>query len=81
MKRRDFTLSVLSSPLLLSGVGATLATATATAAEIQSAAATALKQAAVYMDEVVSFRGGYVWSYSPDLTQRFGEMEAKPTMC
>jgi hypothetical protein len=24
--------------------------------------------------------GGYVWSYSPDLTQTFGEMEAKRTM-
>jgi hypothetical protein len=81
MKRRDFTLSVLSSPLLLSGLGASVATSTATAAETQSAAATALKQAAVYMDDVVSFRGGYVWSFSPDLTQRFGEMEAKPTMC
>jgi len=41
----------------------------------------ALKRAAVYMDEEVSYRGGYVWSYSPDLTQTFGEMEAKRTMC
>jgi hypothetical protein len=41
MKRRDFTLSVLSSPLFLSGVGGSIATATAAAAESQSAAATA----------------------------------------
>jgi hypothetical protein len=33
------------------------------------------------MDETVSYQGGYVWSYSPDLTQTFGEMEAKRTMC
>src|SRR5215211_1068986 len=80
MNRRDFTLSALSSPLLLSGVAGSVVTTTATAADAQSAAA-ALKQAAVFMDDVVSFRGGYVWSVSPDLTQRFGEMEAKPTMC
>jgi hypothetical protein len=75
MNRRGFVLSTLSSPLLLSGWRAHAQSAT------QSAAIAALKQAAVYMDEVVSFRGGYVWSYSPDLTQRFGEMEAYPTMC
>jgi hypothetical protein len=33
------------------------------------------------MDEVVSYRGGYVWSYAPDLSQQFGEMEAYRTMC
>ncbi len=46
----------------------------------QATATAALKRAATYMDEVVSFKGGYVWSYSPDLTQTFGEMEAKRTM-
>jgi Pectic acid lyase len=75
MKRRDFVLSTLSSPLLFSGWPAQAVTAT------QSAALSALKQAAVYMDEVVSFRGGYVWSYAPDLSQQFGEMEAYRTMC
>lgn len=101
MKRRDFAVSVLSSPLLLSACGGAdspdtpaasdnepLATAasvaggpTPTPTSAQSAAAKALKRAADYMDDVVSFRGGYVWSYSPDLTQRFGEMEARRTMC
>lgn len=74
MNRRDFVVSTLSSPLLLSGWRAHAQSAT-------QPAAIALKQAAVYMDEVVSFRGGYVWSYSPDLKQRFGEMEAYPEMC
>ncbi len=77
MKRRDFAVSLLSSPLLLSGLRAS----DSIAAEAPSAAGNALKQAAVYMDEVVSFRGGYVWSVSPDLAQRFGEMQANPTMC
>jgi hypothetical protein len=75
MKRRDFVVSSLSSPLLLSGWGAHAKSAT------PSPATAALKQAAAYMDKVVSFRGGYVWSYSPDLTQTFGEMEAYRTMC
>jgi hypothetical protein len=47
----------------------------------QGIAIDALKRAVTYMDEEVSYRGGYVWSYSPDLTQTFGEMEAKRTMC
>ena len=75
MKRRDFVMSTLSSPLLLSSLGAQAQTATV------GAARSALKQAADYMDEVVSFRGGYVWSYAPDLSQQFGEMEAYRTMC
>jgi hypothetical protein len=52
-----------------------------TTTDVKKQAATALKRAAEYMDEKVSYRGGYVWSYSPDLTQTFGEMEAKRTMC
>jgi Pectic acid lyase len=75
MNRRDFVLTTLSSPLLLSGWSAHAQT------DIRSAALAALKRAAVYMDEVVSFRGGYVWSYAPDLSQQFGEMEAYRTMC
>jgi hypothetical protein len=51
-----------------------------TDATAKATASAALKRAASYMDEVVSYRGGYVWSYSPDLTQTFGEMEAKRTM-
>ena len=50
-------------------------------ASAQGRAADAMKRAVSYMDEVVSYQGGYVWSYSPDLTQTFGEMEAKRTMC
>jgi hypothetical protein len=94
MKRRDFTLSVLT-PLTLAACGGgsdsgSTSSGTASAAPSvalndkqtpQKTAEKALKEAAVYMDETVSYRGGYVWSYSPDLTQTFGEMEAKRTMC
>ncbi|MGW8954058.1 pectate lyase [Streptomyces sp. NPDC055709] len=41
----------------------------------------AMRRAAVFMDEHVSYRGGYVWSYLPDLSTTWGEMEARRTMC
>ncbi|WP_327393515.1 pectate lyase [Streptomyces sp. NBC_01186] len=47
----------------------------------KSGAASALRRAAVFMDEHVSYRGAYVWSYLPDLSQTWGEMEARRTMC
>src|SRR5262245_43333475 len=75
MNRRDFVLSTLSSPLLLSRWSAHAQTG------LHWTALAALKQAAAYMDDVVSHRGGYVWSYAPDFSQRFGEMEAYFTMC
>ncbi|WP_432165312.1 pectate lyase [Streptomyces sp. bgisy031] len=44
-------------------------------------AAQAMRRAAAFMDEHVSYRGAYVWSYLPDLSTTWGEMEAKRTMC
>ena len=40
----------------------------------------AMKRATTFMVEKVAYRGGYVWSYLPDRSRRWGEMEAKPTM-
>ncbi len=40
----------------------------------------AMKRATTFMVEKVAYQGGYVWSYLPDLSRRWGEMEAKPTM-
>jgi PelA/Pel-15E family pectate lyase len=39
-----------------------------------------MKRATTFMVETVSVQGGYVWSYLPDLSRRWGEMEARPTM-
>lgn len=39
-----------------------------------------MKLAAAFMVEKVSYKGGYVWSYLPDMSRRWGEMEAKETM-
>ncbi|MFD9211543.1 pectate lyase [Streptomyces sp. NPDC059544] len=41
----------------------------------------AMRRAAVFMDEHVSYHGAYVWSYLPDLSVTWGEMEARRTMC
>jgi PelA/Pel-15E family pectate lyase len=40
----------------------------------------AMKRAARFMRERCAFNGGYVWSYLPDFSRRWGEMEAFPTM-
>ena len=74
MKRRDFTLSALA-PLLLSACGGGSDDPAPTFPPGPKAdAADALKRATHYMDDTVSYQGGYVWSYSPDLSQTFGEM-------
>ena len=39
-----------------------------------------MKRATTFMREKVAFNGGYVWSYSSDLSMRWGEMQAYPTM-
>lgn len=39
-----------------------------------------MMKATRFMVEEVSYNGGYVWSYLPDLSRRWGEMEAYPTM-
>lgn len=40
----------------------------------------AMKRATTFMVEKVSTKGGYVWSYLPDMSRRWGEIEAKPSM-
>jgi PelA/Pel-15E family pectate lyase len=39
-----------------------------------------MKRATRFMVEKVAHRGGYVWTYLPDLSRRWGEMEARDTM-
>ena len=39
----------------------------------------AMKRATTFMTEKVAYRGGYVWNYLPDLSRRWGEMEARET--
>ena len=39
-----------------------------------------MKRATTFMVEKVATKGGYVWSYLPDFSRRWGEIEAKPSM-
>lgn len=39
-----------------------------------------MRRATQFMVEEASTNGGYVWSYLPDLSRRWGEIEAKPSM-
>ncbi len=58
-----------------------LTMASADGARIRTRVRSAMRRAARFMDEQVSYRGGYVWAYLPDLSVTWGEMEAKRTMC
>ena len=39
----------------------------------------AMKRATRFMVEEAAVNGGYVWSYLPDFSRRWGELEASPT--
>lgn len=69
---------------VLAGIIAAVALVVAGAADAQtpSRAQTlaAMKTATTFMVEKVAVNGGYVWSYTPDLSRRWGELEAKPSM-
>ena len=80
----------IASGICLAGSGATLAlTGPATPAGVAQSAAEAptrtqaletMQRATRFMVEKVAYKGGYVWSYLPDMSRRWGEMEAYPTM-
>lgn len=40
----------------------------------------AMKKATQFMMDEVSYNGGFVWNYLPDMSRSWGEMEAKRTM-
>src|SRR4051812_7917722 len=50
------------------------------AAPEKSEVLAAMHRASAFMTEKVAVHGGYVWSYLPDLSRRWGEMEAEPGM-
>ncbi len=39
-----------------------------------------MKRATTFMVDKVAYQGGYVWTYLPDMSRRWGEMEARDTM-
>ena len=40
----------------------------------------AMMKATRFMVEKVSYKGGYLWNYSPDFSRCWGELEARPSM-
>ncbi|MEJ0085652.1 MAG: pectate lyase [Pseudomonadota bacterium] len=40
----------------------------------------AMRRATEFMVDKVAYRGGYLWNYLPDMSRRWGEMEARDTM-
>jgi PelA/Pel-15E family pectate lyase len=65
----------VANVVLASGSGAVRAQEPARAQILET-----MKRATVFMVETVSTNGGYVWSYVPDMSRRWGEMEARDTM-
>ena len=52
----------------------------ASARDLRASVVDAMRRATTYMVDTVSTNGGYVWTYLPDLSRRWGEMEAYDTM-
>ncbi|MDT8758001.1 pectate lyase [Sphingomonas psychrotolerans] len=66
--------------LLLGWALAASIAAPVAAAPSKTEVAATMKRATRFMVETVATNGGYVWSYLPDMSRRWGEMEAFPTM-
>jgi PelA/Pel-15E family pectate lyase len=71
--KRQLSLLFLLTALVLSDIPSH---AQASREEILSV----MKRATTFMTDKVAYKGGYVWSYLPDLSRRWGEMEARDTM-
>ena len=70
---------MVTSAAAFAAAGA-LAPLRALAAPSRDAALETMRKATRFMVEKVAHKGGYVWSYLPDFSRRWGEMEAYPTM-
>jgi PelA/Pel-15E family pectate lyase len=82
MKRRTFAMSILL-PVALAACGGDSEPGPGPGPGVPPEMAPyvdAMKRAATFMSEEVAYNGGYVWSYLPDLSRSWGEMEAKRTM-
>ncbi|MGH6964921.1 MAG: pectate lyase [Phenylobacterium sp.] len=63
----------------LIGVIALTCVGAAQAAPNKAAVEATMRKATEFMVEKVAYNGGYVWSYTADMSRRWGELEAKPT--
>ncbi len=74
-RRRLLLSSAACAAALMAPAAARSATGPPRAAVLET-----MRRATRFMAEKVAVNGGYVWSYLPDMSRRWGEMEAKPTM-
>ena len=65
---------------LLAAAAIGFVAAPAAAAPSRAQTLDTMKRATRFVVERVAVKGGYVWSYLPDLSRRWGEMEATPQM-
>ena len=65
---------LIAALLLLAGLAAP------SHAQSRSEIERTMKRATTFMVEKAATNGGYVWSYLPDMSRRWGEIEAKPSM-
>jgi hypothetical protein len=55
-----------------------LASGTQAGAQSREQVLQTMKRATAFMVEKAAYNGGYVWSYTPDFSRRWGELEASP---
>ena len=65
---------------LLAALALLLALAQPPSAQSRAEIERTMKRATRFMVEEVSTNGGYVWSYLPDMSRRWGEIEATPSI-
>lgn len=73
LNRRQMLMSAAALPILAA------APASAAVSKRDRILAT-MRRATRFMTEKVAYQGGYLWFYLPDMSRRWGEMEAKPSM-
>lgn len=70
---------MVATAALVSAVSAYPAPRKTPEPDIRAQTLVAMKKASLFMMDTVSTRGGFVWNYSADLTERWGEIPARPT--
>jgi len=70
-----FAASLAFTPAFAQPAAPTAPAAQPTKADVSAT----MKKATTFMIEKVAHKGGYVWSYLPDLSRRWGEIEARET--
>jgi len=71
--------AVWAGTLVLGAASLVASTASQSQSPQRDEVLASMKRATTFMVEKVSTRGGYVWAYLPDLSRRWGELEARDT--